>query len=127
MIAELKRLSRELKQNIAALYLALRRRDVPWYTKAIIAMVVGYALSPIDLIPDFIPVLGYLDDLLIVPLGILLAIRLLPANLLQECKWEAEGLFQGGKPRNWIAGAVIIAIWVFAGIYFLVKVMTRQS
>jgi len=73
-----------------ALYLASRRRDVPWHAKAVAVLVVAYALSPIDLIPDFIPVLGYLDDLLLLPLGIALVIRLIPRPILEECRDQAR-------------------------------------
>lgn len=112
MIDKLKKHSRELKKEISALYLACKKKNVPWYVKAIAAVVVAYALSPVDLIPDFIPVLGYLDDLVLIPLGITIAIKLIPQSVMEECRREAEGLFKDGKPRNWKAGAVIILIWI---------------
>jgi uncharacterized membrane protein YkvA (DUF1232 family) len=95
-----------------ALYLAARDPRVPWYAKAVVALVAGYALSPIDLIPDFIPVLGYLDDLLLLPLGIALAIRLIPADVWRDCLARADTLQTGREPRNWIAAALIIAVWL---------------
>ncbi|MFZ5753556.1 MAG: TSUP family transporter [Bacillota bacterium] len=112
MIDKLKKHSRELKKEISALYLACKKKNVPWYVKAIAAVVVAYALSPVDLIPDFIPVLGYLDDLVLIPLGITIAIKLIPQSVMEECRREAGGLFKDGKPRNWKAGAVIILIWI---------------
>lgn len=112
MIDKLKKHSRELKKEISALYLACKKKNVPWYVKAIAAVVVAYALSPVDLIPDFIPVLGYLDDLVLIPLGITIAIKLIPQSVMEECQREAGGLFKDGKPRNWKAGAVIILIWI---------------
>ncbi|MBZ4688723.1 MAG: sulfite exporter TauE/SafE family protein [Clostridiales bacterium] len=112
MFGKIKDRSNELKQEIAALYLACKRKDVPWYAKAFVAVVIAYALSPIDLIPDFIPVLGYLDDLVLIPLGIRIAIKLVPEPIMQECRIEAVGLFKDGKPRSWKAGAVIILIWI---------------
>lgn len=112
MIDKLKKHSRELKKEISALYLACKKKNVPWYVKAIAAVVVAYALSPVDLIPDFIPVLGYLDDLVLIPLGITIAIKLIPQSVMEECRREAEGLFKDGKPRNWKAGAVIVLIWI---------------
>jgi uncharacterized membrane protein YkvA (DUF1232 family) len=110
MIEEWKQRARELKIEVRALYLAYRDPRVPWYAKVLAACVVGYALSPIDLIPDPIPVLGYLDDLVIVPLGVLLARRLIPEEVLAECREKARGL--QGKPTNWWAAGVIIAIWI---------------
>ncbi|WP_330392707.1 TSUP family transporter [Geosporobacter subterraneus] len=112
MIDKLKKRSEELKKEIAALYLACKKKNVSWYVKAIVTVVVAYALSPIDLIPDFIPVLGYLDDLVLIPLGIRIAIKLIPQSVMEECRREAEDLFKDGKPRNWKAGAVIILIWL---------------
>ncbi len=109
-IEEWKQRARELKIEVRALYLAYRDPRVPWYAKVMAACVVGYALSPIDLIPDPIPVLGYLDDLVIVPLGVLLARRLIPEAVLAECREKARGL--QGKPANWWAAGVIIAIWI---------------
>src|SRR5678816_2034785 len=101
---------RELKHELAALALAMRRPDVPWYAKALGVVVIAYALSPIDLIPDFIPVLGLLDDLVLVPLGILAVRALVPAGVLAECRAEAaKGVL---RPRTgWIAAAVIVVIW----------------
>ncbi len=85
---------------------------MPWYARAFAALVVGYALSPIDLIPDPIPVLGYLDDLVLLPLGVVLARRLIPAAVLQECREKVQAMGSGPRPRNWIAGTVILALWV---------------
>ncbi|KXG74677.1 TSUP family transporter [Thermotalea metallivorans] len=112
MIDKLKKHSRELKKEISALYLACKKKNVPWYVKAIAAVVVAYALSPVDLIPDFIPVLGYLDDLVLIPLGITIAIKLIPQSVMEECRREAESLFKDGKSHNWKAGAVIIFLWI---------------
>ncbi len=76
------------------------------------AVVVAYAFSPIDLIPDFIPVLGYLDDLLLVPLGVALALKMIPEEVLVDARAEVDTAFPDGKPKNWVAGAIIVAIWV---------------
>ena len=99
---------------------------MPWYAKVLAGMVVAYALSPIDLIPDFIPVVGYLDDLLMVPAGVLLARKLIPAELLAEHRAEAERRFaQGGRPVS-IAGAAIVAsIWLAGVLSAGWLVMTR--
>jgi uncharacterized membrane protein YkvA (DUF1232 family) len=103
---------RELTRGTYALYLAARDPRVPWYAKATVVLVAGYAFSPIDLIPDFIPVLGYLDDLLLLPLGIALAVRLMPAEVWRDCLARAAARQAGGAPRNWIAGGVIITAWL---------------
>jgi uncharacterized membrane protein YkvA (DUF1232 family) len=101
-----------LRQEIYALYLAYRDPRTPWYAKVIAACVVGYAFSPIDLIPDFIPVLGYLDDLVIVPLGAALALRLIPPSVMADCRLRAATELAAGKPTNWIAAGAIILFWL---------------
>lgn len=111
-ISDAKQKAKNIKKDLGALYLAYKRPDVPIYAKVAAIFVVGYALSPIDLIPDFIPVLGYLDDLILVPLGITLAIKLIPKDIMEECRQEAENIFCNGKPKNWAAGAIIIGIWI---------------
>lgn len=104
--------AKALKKEVFALYLAYKDPRVPWYAKLLAACVVGYALSPIDLIPDPIPILGYLDDLVIIPLGIALAVRLIPPEILQECRQKAEAAVHRGKRKNWVAGTIIIIIWM---------------
>jgi uncharacterized membrane protein YkvA (DUF1232 family) len=84
---------------------------------------VGYALSPIDLIPDFIPVLGYLDDLILVPIGVAFAIRLIPRDIMNECREQSEDIFKEGKPKNWVAGGIIILIWVAIFTCFLIRLL----
>jgi uncharacterized membrane protein YkvA (DUF1232 family) len=114
------RCARDLKREVYALYFACRDPRVPWYAKALAAGIVGYALSPIDLIPDFIPVLGYLDDLVLLPLGIMAVRAMIAGEVLAECRERASRL--ESKPRNWIAAAVIVAIWLglaAAAIYWL--------
>jgi uncharacterized membrane protein YkvA (DUF1232 family) len=106
--------ARMLRRDVLALYLAARDPRVPWYAKAVAACVAVYALSPIDLIPDFIPILGYLDDLLIVPLGIWFAIRLIPPSLLAEHR-EAAMARQQQRPASWVGAAIILALWCLAG------------
>lgn len=104
--------ARALKRDLTALYLAGRDGRTPWFAKLLAVIVVAYALSPIDLIPDFIPVIGYLDDLLLVPLGILLTIRLIPADLMAEFRRRAEAMSR--LPANRTAAAAIVVIWVAA-------------
>jgi len=113
-----KQRARALKRDTYALYLAARDPRVPWYTKALALCVVGYALSPIDLIPDFIPIIGYLDDLIIVPLGIALVLRLTPYYVLAESRERAQeamdrGVLSRSLPAR-IASIVIILTWLLA-------------
>jgi uncharacterized membrane protein YkvA (DUF1232 family) len=121
--SDLKAKAKSLKKEVKALYLAYKRPDVPWYAKLFVLLVVGYALSPIDLIPDFIPVLGYLDDLVLIPLGVTLAVKMIPPHVMEECRVQAENIFKDGKPKNWVAGAVIILIWI-AIIWLIVYSVT---
>jgi uncharacterized membrane protein YkvA (DUF1232 family) len=107
--------AQKLKSETHALYLAARDPRTPWYAKLLVAAVVAYALSPIDLIPDFIPVLGYLDDLDLLPLGIALAVRLIPRAVLDDCRRRARETLQNGKIVSRAAGAVVIAIWLLLG------------
>ena len=103
---------RRLKAETYAIYLAYRDPRVPWYARVLIAVVVAHTLSPIDLIPDFIPILGYVDDLIIAPLGIALALKMIPEEVMAECREEARAVMDQDKPRGWIGAAVIIAIWL---------------
>ena len=112
LLAELKQRAQHLKSETFALYLAARDPRTPWYAKLLAAGVVAYAFSPIDLIPDFVPVLGYLDDLILIPLGIALAIKLVPNQVLSECRANAKETIQNGKPVSRVAGAVIVLIWL---------------
>ena len=112
MLERAKQWARAIKRDVLALWLAARDPRVPWYAKALAAAVAAYALSPLDLIPDFIPVLGYLDDLVIVPLGILAVVALIPAALMAALRAQAATL--AAKPRSTTAAAVIILIWIAA-------------
>ena len=115
-LTALKARARRLKAETFALYLAARHPATPWYAKLLVALLVAYALSPIDLIPDFIPVLGYVDDLILLPLGIALAIRLIPSAVLDACRARAAARLQDPPPRSRAAAAVIILIWLVAGV-----------
>jgi uncharacterized membrane protein YkvA (DUF1232 family) len=107
-----KQRTRQLKQETYALFLAYRDPRVPWYAKVFAAAVVAYAFSPLDLIPDFVPVLGYLDDLILVPLGIALALRMIPVEVMAESRAKAQMALSEDRPRNWVVGGVIVAIWL---------------
>ena len=106
--------ARDLKRDVVAIALAVRDPRVPWYAKAVGACVVAYALSPIDLIPDFIPVLGYLDDLILVPLGIYLTLRLIPPAVLADARREADAWLarRQSRPRSYWAAGAIVVVWV---------------
>lgn len=122
MFDALKKRARNLKAETFALYLAARHPGTPWYAKLLVALVAAYAFSPIDLIPDFIPVLGYLDDLILIPLGIALAIRLVPPAVLAECRARAQEAVSAGRPVSRAAAAVIVAIWVLLALLCIVWV-----
>ena len=100
------------KADVLALYLVARDPRTPWLAKAVIAGVVAYALSPVDLIPDFIPIIGYLDDLILIPLGVALAIRLTPRDIIDECREAARQGFTSGKPQSWMAAGIIVSLWL---------------
>src|SRR5688500_17664819 len=112
MLDALRARARELKRDTLAVYLAVRHPRTPWYAKAVAVCVVAYALSPIDLIPDFVPVLGYLDDLILVPIGIALAVRLIPPALLAEYRADADRRAEG--PRSLAGAAIVASIWIAA-------------
>ncbi len=115
LLSALRQRARDLKTETIALYLAARHPGTPWCAKLLVAAIAAYALSPIDLIPDFIPVLGYLDELILIPLGIVLAVRMIPRPILEECRARARELMVSGRPVSRIAGAVIIAVWIALG------------
>ena len=104
--------ARLLKTEVYALYLAYKDPRVPWYAKIFAACVVGYAFSPIDLIPDPIPIIGYLDDLILIPLGTIIALKMIPKEVLAECREQANETMLQGKAVNRIAAMVIILIWI---------------
>lgn len=114
IIVRLRQHARTLKVETLALYLVARDPRVPWYARLFVAGIAAYALSPIDLIPDFIPVLGYLDDLLLVPLGIMLALRMVPRDVLDECRARARAEFASGRPTSRAAMVAIIGIWLLS-------------
>ena len=113
----------EIKRDVHALYLAARDPRVPWYAKALALAVAGYALSPIDLIPDFIPVIGYLDDLILVPLGIVLVVAMIPAEIMAEHRAAATAA--GALPISRAGAAAIVVIWVLAALVVSWLVLTR--
>jgi uncharacterized membrane protein YkvA (DUF1232 family) len=112
MLEQLKKRARHLRVETFALYLAARHPRTPWYAKLFVAGIVAYAFSPIDLIPDFVPILGYLDDLVLIPLGVTVAMKMIPPAVMSECRVRAQEIITHGKPISRVAGVVIILIWV---------------
>ena len=108
--------ARRLKREVYALYLACRDPRVPWDAKAVAAGVVAYAFSPIDLIPDFIPVLGYLDDLVVLPLGVLLVRQMIPEVVMTDCRLRAEAAFSQGKPVSRMGAAIVVGLWLILAV-----------
>ncbi len=117
-----KQRTKRLKSELFALYLAYKDPRTPWYAKIFAVLILGYALSPIDLIPDFIPVIGYLDDLIIVPAGIALLIKMMPKEVLEECRAKARSQPMSKKPKNWIAAIIIVLVWLLA-IYLTLRLL----
>lgn len=121
----LKERAKQLKIDIPAVFIALKKKETPLLAKILAWITVGYALSPIDLIPDFIPVLGYLDDLIILPALVALTIKLIPADVFAECRIESDSLWQNGKPKKWYYALPIFIIWLLF-VFFIIKALTKQ-
>ena len=119
---KIKAWAKNLKRQIFILYFAYRDERVPWYVKLFTACIVAYAFSPIDLIPDFIPILGYLDDVIILPLGIMFALKMIPKDVISDCEVKANEMMKNSKPKNWIVGSLIIFIWSVIVIWILLNV-----
>ena len=112
LLSDLKQRARLLKAETFALYLAARHPATPWYAKLLAAAVAAYAFSPIDLIPDFVPILGYVDDLILIPMGIALAIKMIPPAVMTECRARAQKIISDGKPVSRAAAVVVVVIWL---------------
>ncbi len=127
MLERLKVRARTLKKEVLAVYLAAKDPRTPWYAKGLILLIVAYALSPIDLIPDFVPVLGYLDDLILIPAGIWLAIRMVPPEVLAEARETASTRGVEGSVGK-TGAAIIIILWVIlflAAVYLALRLLKR--
>ncbi len=124
MLAKLKQRARALKKDVFAVYLAARDPRTPWYAKALVLLIVAYSLSPIDLIPDFVPILGYLDDLIIVPAGIALAIRLIPVEVMAEAR-ERASTSSVSRSVGYVGLAIILLIWILA-IIWIVSIIRKR-
>ncbi|MDQ3389040.1 MAG: DUF1232 domain-containing protein [Gemmatimonadota bacterium] len=119
--------ARELRANARALYLAARDPRVPWYARACIFLVLAYAFSPIDLIPDFIPVIGFLDDLLLLPLGIALAVRLMPREIWLECQERASGEVQAERRHRWAGAGLVVLLWLLTVGFVVILLWPSQT
>jgi uncharacterized membrane protein YkvA (DUF1232 family) len=129
LLAKLKNRAIFLKKEAYALYIAARDPRAPWYAKVFIGLVLAYAFSPIDLIPDFIPVLGYLDDLIIVPIGIVLALKMIPAQVMIDARQKAEDLLRQGEPVSRVGAFIVIVIWLIilaAVIWFIMRLVMKK-
>ena len=107
----LKEKAKQLKTDIPAVFLALKDKKTPWYARLFAALTVAYALSPIDFIPDFIPILGYLDDLIILPALVALTVKFIPKDIFDEYRRQAQDMWQDGKPKRWYYAVPIILVW----------------
>ena len=110
----------QLKTDIPAIFLSLKSSETPWYAKLLAGLTLIYALSPIDLIPDFIPVLGYLDDLIVLPALIALTIHFIPRDIFEHYRQEAQGMWQDGKPKKWYFAIPFVLVWLFI-LWVIVK------
>ena len=115
--------AKALEREVYALYLCSRHPKTPLYAKLFALLIVGYALSPIDLIPDFIPVLGYIDDLVLIPFGIALLIRMMPKDVLEECRHKAQSP-PANKARRWTGAIMVVCLWVLA-VYLTFRLVAR--
>lgn len=117
---DLKERAKKLKTDIPAIFLALKDKETPISAKILAWLTVGYALSPIDLIPDFIPVIGYLDDLIILPFLVAWTIKLIPPEVMEKCRGQSENMWKDGKPKKWYYAIPIILLWLLV-IWLIVK------
>ena len=123
MCVDIKARAKQLKMDIPALFLSLKDKRTPILAKAFAGITVAYALSPVDFIPDFIPVLGYLDDVILLPMLVALTIQFIPKEVLEENRQQAKELWQNGKPKRWYYAIPIILIWILIIVLILKAVV----
>lgn len=116
----LKERANKLKKNVPAVFLALKDEDTPVIAKVFAAVAVAYALSPVDLIPDFIPVLGYIDDVILLPMLIAITVKLIPKDVWARCQKESENMWENGKPKKWYFAIPVVLLWLLV-IWLMVK------
>lgn len=112
--------AKQLKTDIPAIFIAFKKRQTPIAAKILAAIAIGYVLSPLDLIPDFIPIIGLLDDIILIPVLIAIIIKLIPSNLFAQCRLEAENLWKDGIKTKWYYAIPIILLWLFI-VFFIIK------
>lgn len=122
----LKERAKKLKMDIPTIFLALKDKDTPILAKIFASITVVYALSPIDLIPDFIPLLGYIDDIILLPMLTALTIKLIPTDIIERNRREAEGVWEGGKPKKWYYAIPIVLFWIVI-IVLILKMVFKRS
>jgi uncharacterized membrane protein YkvA (DUF1232 family) len=115
----LKERAKKLKTDIPAVFIAMKKKETPIMAKIIAGITVVYALSPVDLIPDFIPALGYIDDIILLPALVALTIRMIPSDVFELCRREAEGIWSNGKPKKWFYALPIIVVWMLLALLIL--------
>lgn len=111
--------SKKLKLDIPTIYLALKKKETPVIAKVFAMITVAYALSPVDLIPDFIPIIGFIDDLILLPILIAITVKFIPKDILDECRVEAEYIWKNGKPKKWYFSVPIILIWMVLALLII--------
>jgi len=121
---DLKARAKQLKRDIPAVFLAMKKKETPIIAKITAGVTIIYALSPIDLIPDFIPVLGYLDDLIILPALVALTIRLIPPEVLDQCRVESENMWSNGKPKKWYFAIPFVLVWLLV-LFLVIKAIIK--
>lgn len=127
MVENMSEKAAKMLVDVYALFLGLGDKRVPWYAKTLAAITVGYAFSPIDLIPDLIPILGQLDDLLLIPVGVYVTMKLIPEDTTNDLRAKAQSMMDGNKPTSWIAGGIVVTIWILALVAIILKIVQRRS
>jgi len=125
--SRLKARAHDIERELYALYIAYRDPRTPWYGRFVTALVIGYAFSPIDLIPDFIPVLGYLDDLILLPLGVYVAVRVIPKAVLEEARSRAETRIEQGRPVSLGGAIAIVLVWLLFLTWIVALLIPRPA
>ncbi len=115
--------SKKLKEDSYALYLAYKDPRAGLFPKVFAFVVIAYFFSPIDLIPDFIPIVGYIDDVILIPLGLFIAIKLMPAEVMEDARKKAKNLYDKEKPKNWVVAIIIVSIWCIIVTLVVIKII----
>lgn len=111
--------AQQLKNDVPAVFLAFKKKETPWYAKVMAILTISYALSPIDLIPDFIPVLGYLDDIIILPSMVAITFKLIPKDIIEACRIESEQFWKEDRPKKWYYAMPVVIIWLIIFVFII--------